>query len=92
MDKFEKAISSSDEKKSETELAASVLKKKRSKTHKRLKERYLTGRNRTRHANFREGPIFQATCNVKTGIQTINFNLSCVSWMWEVGRRKRARD
>ena len=67
-------------------------KKKRSKTHKRLKERYLTGRNRTRHANFREGPIFQATCNVKTGIQTINFNLSCVSWMWEVGRRKRARD
>ena len=34
-------------KKSETELTASILKKKRSKTHNRLKERFLIRRNRT---------------------------------------------
>ena len=39
-------------KKSETKLTATVL-KKRSKTHKRLKERFLIGRNRTKRANFR---------------------------------------
>ena len=47
-------------KKSETELTASVL-KKRSKTHKRLKERFLIRRNRTKRANFRGNPLFQAT-------------------------------
>ena len=34
-------------KKSETELTASVLKNKRSKTHKRLKRTFLIGQNRT---------------------------------------------
>ena len=43
--------------KSETELTASVL-KKRSKTHKRLKERFLLRRNRTKRANFRGNPLF----------------------------------
>ena len=33
----------------------------RSKTHKRLKERILIGRNRTKRANFRGSPLFQAT-------------------------------
>ena len=37
--------------KCEAELTASVL-KKRSKTHKRLKERFLIGWNRTKHADF----------------------------------------
>ena len=37
---------------------------KRCKTYKRLKERFLIGRNRTKRANFRGGPLFQATCNI----------------------------
>ena len=37
-----------------------------SKTHMRLKERFLTGRNRTKRANFRRSPLFQATYNIKT--------------------------
>ena len=45
---------------------------KRSKTHRRLKERFLIGRNRTKRANFRGSPLFQATYNVKTAKQTIN--------------------
>ena len=52
-------------KKSETELTARVL-KKRSKTHKRFKERCLTGRNRTKRAHFRGGPLFHAAYNIKT--------------------------
>ena len=53
------------------ELTASVL-KKRSKTHKRLKERFLIRRNRTKRANFRGCPLCQATYNIKTEKQTIN--------------------
>ena len=34
-----------------------------SKTHKRLKERFLIRRNRTKRANFRCNPLFQATYN-----------------------------
>ena len=45
---------------SETELTTSVL-KKRSKTHKRLKELFLIRRNRTKRENFRGNPLFQAT-------------------------------
>ena len=48
--------------KSERELTASVL-KKRSKTHKRLKERFLIRRNRTKRAHFRCNHLFQATYN-----------------------------
>ena len=36
---------------------------KRSKAHKRLKEHFLIRRNRTKCANFRGNPLFQATCN-----------------------------
>ena len=39
---------------------------KRSKTHKRLKEHFLHGWNRTKRANFRGSPLFQATYNIKT--------------------------
>ena len=49
-------------KKTETELTASVL-KKRSKTHTKLKERFLIGRNSTKRANFRGSPLFEATNN-----------------------------
>ena len=42
------------------------------KTHKRLKERFLIGRNRTKRANFRGSPLFQATYDMKTEKQTIN--------------------
>ena len=49
-------------KKSETELTASVL-KKRSKTHKRLKEHFLIIRNRTKRANFRCNHLFRDTYN-----------------------------
>ena len=48
----------------------------RSQTHKRLKERFLIGRNRTERAQFRGSPLFQATYNRKTNKF---FNLSCVS-------------
>ena len=51
--------------KSETEFAASVL-KTRSKTDKKLKERFLIGRNRTKRANFRGSPLFLATQKTKT--------------------------
>ena len=36
------------------------------KTHKRLKERFLIGQNRTKHVNFRGSLLFQATNNIKT--------------------------
>ena len=52
-------------KKFETQLTASVL-KKIFKTHKRLKERFLIRRNRTKRANFRGNPLFQATYNNTT--------------------------
>ena len=51
-------------KKSETELTASAL-KKRSKTHKSLRERFLIGRNKTKRALFRGSPLFKATYNIK---------------------------
>ena len=60
--------------KSETELTASVL-KKRSKTHMRWKERFLIGRNRTKHANFQGSPLFQAMYSIKTEKQTIQLIL-----------------
>ena len=44
----------------------------RSKTHKRLKEHFLIGRNMTKCAHFRGSPLFQATYNIKTEKQTIN--------------------
>ena len=58
-------------KKSETEFTASVL-KKRSEIHRRLKERFLIRRNKTKRANFRGSPLSQATYNNKTEEQTLN--------------------
>ena len=62
----------------------------RSKTHKKLEERFLIGRNWTKRANFRGSPLVQATHHTKTEKQTINS--TCVSWIWEAGRKERARD
>ena len=45
---------------------------KRSKTHKRSKECFLIGQNRTKHAHFWGSHLFQATYNLKTEKQTIN--------------------
>ena len=45
---------------------------KRSKTHKRLTERLLILQNRTKRANFRRSPLFQATYNEKTEKRAIN--------------------
>ena len=42
-----------------------------SKTHKRLKERFLIGWKRTIRANFQGSPLFQAMHNIKTEKQTI---------------------
>ena len=42
------------------------------KHHKRSKELFSIGRNRTKRANFWESPLFQATYNIKTQKQTIN--------------------
>ena len=47
----------------------------RSKTHKRLKEHFLIGRNKTKSANFRGSPLFQATYNIKTEKQLIQLIL-----------------
>ena len=44
----------------------------RSKTHQRLEERFLIGRNRTTSANFRGIPLFQARYNIKTQKQSIS--------------------
>ena len=41
-------------------------KKKRTQAHKRLKERFLIRRNRTKRADFRGIPLFQATYNNTT--------------------------
>ena len=49
-----------------------------SKTQKRLKERFLIGRNGTKRAKFGESPLFQATHNIKTEKQTIISTFSCV--------------
>ena len=43
-----------------------------SKTHRRLKERFLIRRNRTKRAHFPGSPLFQATCNKKPEKQTMN--------------------
>ena len=43
---------------------------KKVQTCKRLKERFLIGSNRTKRANFRGSPLFQATYNIKTEKQT----------------------
>ena len=64
-----------------------------SKTHERLKERFLIRRNGTKRANFRGSPLFQATYNKNNNNKnrkTSNwFNLSRVSWMWKADGRKR---
>ena len=59
-------------KKSETVDCQCSEEKKRSKTHKRLKACFLIGQNRTKCANFWGSPLFQATYNLKTEMQTIN--------------------
>ena len=63
----------------------------RSKTHQRLKERFLIRRNRTKRANSRGNPLFQATYNTtqqKTVKPTYLSSVCCQ----EAGGRKRARD
>ena len=49
----------------ETHLTASIL-KKRSKTHKRLEERFLIRWHRTKRAKCSVSPLFQATYNKTT--------------------------
>ena len=72
-----------DRQRSEKRIQTQIQKKKKS---------FLIGRNRTKRANFPESPLFQAVYNMKNK-QTNNwFNLSCVGWMLEAGRRKRAWD
>ena len=66
---------------------------KGSKTYKRLKERFRIRRNRTKRANFRGSPLFSSYVQHKNRRKENNnkqFNLSCVSWMWEAGGRKRS--
>ena len=60
-----------------------------SKTHKRLKERFLIRRNRTKRANFRCNYLFRSTYNTTENSQT---NLSLSVRCQEAGGRKRARD
>ena len=62
---------------------------KRSKTHKRLKERFLIRRNRTKRANFRGNPLFQATYNNnKTEKQTMNSTYLVSVERWRLAEGK----
>ena len=63
---------------------------KRSKTHKRLKERFLIGRNRTKRAIFRGSPLFQATYNIKTGKNKNNKKPSNSTYLVSVGCERLA--
>ena len=65
-----------------------VIEESRSKTHKKLKERFLIRRNRTKHANFRCNHLFQVTYNTTENSQ---MNLSLSVRCQEAGGRKRAR-
>ena len=55
-----------------------------SQTHKRLKECFLIGQNRTKGAHFWGGSLFQATYNIKTEKQTTQLvstsNWRKISW------------
>ena len=54
---------------------------KRSKTHKRLKERFLIRRSKTKHANFQGKPLFQTTYNNTTENSWFDsFLLLYVAW------------
>ena len=46
-------------------------------THRRLKELFLIGRNRTKRANFQGSPLFQATYNIKTNNSTHLVSVRC---------------
>ena len=64
--------------------------KYRSKAHKRLKELFLIGRNRTKCANFWGSPLFHASYNIKTEkqlIQLILCQLEAGGWQKEKGMR-----
>ena len=54
----------------------------RSKTHKRLKERFLIGRNRTKRAHFRGSPLFQATYSIKKLFKKTSNSTYLVSVGW----------
>ena len=61
-----------------------------SKTHKRLKEHFLIGRNRTKCASFWGSPLFQAMYNMKKEKQTIQLilcQLDVGGWWKEKGLR-----
>ena len=87
------AVLQKKKKKSETELTTSALEKKKKdpKHTKRLKQRFIIGRNRTKRAHFRGSPLFQATHNRKTE-NTINSTYLASVRCSESGGRKRARD
>ena len=58
--------------------------------HKRLKERFLLGRNRTKRAHFRGSPLFQSAYNIKQNkhlIQLILCQLDVGGWQMENGTR-----
>ena len=68
-----------------------VFKKKKSITHKRLKERFSIGRNRTKCATIQGSPLFQATYNIKSEekktVQLILCQLDVGGWWKEMGKR-----
>ena len=56
-------------------------------THKKLKERFLMRRNRTKRANFRCNHLFQATYNRKQLNQLIFVHWVPGNWQKEKGMR-----
>ena len=73
--------------KSETGLTAIIL-KKRSKTHKRLKERFLIRPNRTKHARFVlfcliKKRSFDLLCVLDLSFPTTNINLDLLIEKWK---------
>ena len=74
--------------KAETELTASVLKKKRSKTHKRLKERFLIDETGQNVHIFEEVLFFKLRTTVQLQ-KTVKPTYLVSVWCWEAGGRKR---
>ena len=77
---------SSSSKKKKKNLKQRSEKKKKSKTHKRLKERFLIRRNRTKRGIFEESLFF----NLRTTIQQKTGKPTCVRLMLGSWREEKA--
>ena len=67
----------------------------RSRTHKKLKERFIIRRNMTKGAAFRASPLFQATYTNKSKTTATTENKQFIQFIWcqwDAGGRNRETD